>query len=71
MLAVFAAATSDIVIAADHPRFGVAGSEESERDESKEPFHSGKSSVWRVTAVVVKTNQPNDRFLEVARGLRG
>jgi hypothetical protein len=62
VLAVFAAAASDIVIAADHPWFGVAGSEESERDESDEPFHNGKASVWRVTEVVVKTNSSEGGF---------
>jgi hypothetical protein len=56
VLAVFAAAASDIVIAANHPRFGVAGGEESERDESEEPFHNGSVLEWRSGTVVVKRN---------------
>ncbi len=56
VLAVFAAAASFVVIAANHPRFGVAGGEESEGDESEEPFHNGSEVVWRVRTVVVKRN---------------
>jgi len=62
VLAFFAERASDIVIAADHPGFGVAGSEESERDKCDEPFHNGRVSVWRVTAVVVKTNPLVERI---------
>jgi len=62
VLAFFAERASDIVIAADHPRFGVAGSEESERDKCDEPFHNGRVAVWRVTTVVVKTNPLVERI---------
>ena len=56
MLAVFAAAASFVVKAANHPRFGVARGEESEGDESEEPFHNGSALEWRLGAVVVKRN---------------
>jgi hypothetical protein len=56
VLAVFAAAASDIVIAADHPGFGVAGDEEGKGDESEEPFHNGRGSLWRFEEGIVKTN---------------
>lgn len=61
-LAFFAERTSDVISAAHHPRFGVAGGEESERDKCDEPFHNGRVSVWRVTAVVVKTNPLVERI---------